>query len=66
MAEKLTKVETFQVHYICDTCNTGTMQPTGEVLTSYPAKYPHVCNHCKEKKNFLKTYPYITHKEVEG
>lgn len=35
----------------------GSMISTGIMLTSYPAKYPHVCNICGVEVTFNRKYP---------
>ena len=47
-----------KIEYNCDVENcTGKMISTGIMLTSYPAKYPHVCNICGVEVTFNRKYP---------
>lgn len=59
MAELKQKVKTYMVEYVCDECEVGTMSPEGVALLSMPAKYPHICDHCRAKKILDKKYPYM-------
>lgn len=52
-------VTPISVDYRCDSCKEGFMRPNGEILTSYPAQYPHVCNKCFVGQSFDRTYPYV-------
>lgn len=47
------------VDYLCPECKTGRLRPTGMILTSNPAQYPHKCTKCEHFDTFLKVYPYI-------
>lgn len=65
MAEKRTEVKTYVVRYICDDCGEGEMVPTGQCLTSWPAKYPHKCSKCGASATFTgSSYPRTVYKEV--
>jgi hypothetical protein len=50
-------VNTYIVDYECPECGEGVLKPTGEVLTSFPAQYPHKCTHCNHTETFRETYP---------
>ena len=59
--EERVEVKTFRVRYKCPDCETGYLIPTGKVLTSYPAKYPHKCDNpdCDYTQTFRgKKYPH--------
>lgn len=45
---------------LCPDCN-ASMEPTGEVLCSYPAQYPHICPVCGTQIQYgiTEKYPYI-------
>ena len=45
---------------LCPKCNTQ-MHPTGDMLCSYPAQYPHVCPECgyEIRYGLKEKYPYI-------
>lgn len=58
MAEMACDCKVLIVSMTCDKCKNGFMEPTGIVLTSYPAKYQHMCNKCGHMQNFYKNYPY--------
>lgn len=57
--ESRTEVKVVEIDYNCPQCTVGKMRPTGIVLTSYPAQYPHKCNECGYNENFYKTYPFV-------
>lgn len=42
----------------------GEMRPTGGVLASFPAQYPHSCSTCGATENSAKMYPCIEHREA--
>lgn len=48
----------------CDECKQGYMRPTGMMLTSNPAQYPHRCNKCDHHKNYLVQYPHTEDERV--
>lgn len=62
------EVKTIQVDYTCDKCGVGKMRPSGNVLMTYPAQYPHFCNNpekCDGVNTFAGiTYPYTTYEKV--
>lgn len=56
--EELVKIKGFKtVNYICDSCKTGKMLPTGIALTSMPPLFQHKCDNCGEINSFIHTYP---------
>lgn len=58
MAEVKNKVQTYIINYVCDECYDGNMERDGNiVLTSNPPLFPHKCNRCGYKMNFIDTYP---------
>lgn len=60
--EKKIEVKTYQIDYICDTCNEGKMRPTGISFPTNPPQYPHVCDKCGAAQTFRnKIYPAIIH-----
>jgi len=62
--EKRIEVATYMVKLICDKCE-GEMKPTGLCLTSFPPKYPHECQNCKNVINISgKTYPHTEYSEI--
>jgi hypothetical protein len=58
------QVQTFEIDFQCPICNKGFLRPTGTVLTTYPAQYPHKCNNllCDYMETFYKTYPFTMYK----
>lgn len=59
---------TIRVDYKCPECETGYLRPSGKVLMTSPAKYPHRCdNHkCDYIKTFSgKKYPHLEYKETD-
>lgn len=59
-------MKAFQVIRFCQRNCDGTMESTGKILLSNPAKYEHSCTKCGCKETFDKTYPYIDFKEDIG
>ena len=68
MAEEKYKVQTYEVDYKCDVCSKGWYRPTGVVLTTFPAQFPHECNFCGAEMIVREhTYPYVvTEKVIEA
>ncbi len=62
MKELKKLVRTYVVHATCE-CG-GEFKPTNVVLTTYPPKYPHVCNKCGKGEVFDTTYPRNEYEEV--
>lgn len=64
--ETRNEVKTIQVDYKCPSCENGKLRPTGNVLATYPAKYPHLCNKCDYTETSSgKTYPYTEYVKVD-
>ena len=61
--ETKTEVKTYKIDFKCPNCSDGYLRPTGMVLMSYPARYPHNCTHCDYKETFFKKYPTIEYGE---
>ena len=57
------EVKTFLTRLICPSCD-GEMKPTGMTLTTYPVKYPHICEGCGLASVEKVTYPVLTYEEV--
>lgn len=57
--EKKIEVRSFEISYICDRCNEGTMIYTGVTLMSNPPQYPHRCDTCFNTQNLKNIYPRI-------
>lgn len=65
MAEEKYKVNTYEIHYKCDVCGKGYMRCTGEILLTFPAKYPHRCDYCGAEMIVMgHTYPHIVTEKV--
>lgn len=64
MSETKTKIQPFQIDYVCNECGEGRMRPTGLALLSHPPKYPHVCDKCGKERIFRESYPKIVYEEV--
>ena len=64
--ERRMVVRPVRVHQLCQ-CGKGEFLPTGIVLTSYPAQYPHVCNAagCGNTITFYSTFPTIEYEAVD-
>lgn len=63
MKEEFQEIKTYRVIARCE-CG-GQMNPTGQVLSTYPEQYPHFCDSCGKTELYLKTYPTITYKHIE-
>lgn len=57
MGEQRFEMKPYGVRYLCE-CGSE-MKPTGEVLPTYPPKYPHFCKKCEAKQNLSEKYPTI-------
>ena len=57
------EVKTYKVYAYCEKCG-GLMHPTGEVLTSLPLQFPHVCCECGNREVFLEAYPSTEYEEI--
>ena len=65
MPEREFELRPVGVDYICDKCNTGVMELSGNMmLTTHPPLYPHQCNACGHMQNFDQKYPTVKHKRV--
>jgi len=64
MPEQKREVKTFVVDMRCDQCEKGNMHPTGEVKTSYPPLYVHICNVCGYNKLYTQHYPRVEYEDV--
>lgn len=53
------EVKVYLVEYKCPSCENGHLLPTGNVLMTYPAKYPHKCTECEYTETFFVQYPKI-------
>lgn len=65
--EEHSEVKVYQINYKCPKCETGYLEGSGYVLTSYPPTYPHKCNNdsCDYSESFRgKSYPYIEYKKI--
>lgn len=61
-------VKPVQVDYKCPKCKQGYLRPTGTVLSTYPARFPHKCNnfYCDYMETFSdKQYPYLEYVDVD-
>lgn len=63
MKEEVREVKTYKVIARCE-CG-GQMKPTGVVLSTYPAQYPHVCDRCGQTETYFKEYPTYVYGYVE-
>lgn len=62
--EQKTYLNTVKVEMTCNYCKKGKMLPTGITLTSYPPQYPHACDNCDTRENFLEVYPSVRYEEI--
>ena len=53
------EVKSFQVQYVCDSCNEGYMEPKGPMLMTHPPLYPHRCRNCDVTMNLKHAYPIV-------
>ena len=64
------KMVPYEINRICEKCNRGWMKLKSErgivnVLMTYPAQYPHICDNCGAVGTFTQTYPYIVYEPSE-
>lgn len=66
MAEEKYAVETYEIDFRCDVCGNGYYRPTGEIITTFPAQFPHKCNFCGAVMIVREhTYPYTVVEKKE-
>jgi hypothetical protein len=67
MPETKNEVRVYQVGYVCDQCEKGTMLPKGEAIAMPDGinLHKHVCGHCGAAGTFEHTYPRTVY-EVAG
>ena len=58
------RVVSYKVRMVCDKCGAGYMMPTGEVMTTFPLKYPHKCSQCGFLDSYLDVYPRMEYHET--
>ena len=56
--ERVAEAKALIVEMICDECKEGKMAPDGIMLFSDPPQYPHKCEKCGYKTNYLFRYPF--------
>ena len=56
------KMEVYEEPIVCD-CG-GELNPTGEVLLTYPGLYPYICNKCRKITNWDKANPSISYETI--
>ncbi len=56
MAEISRKVVPYEYNYLCDQCNGGMMQATGQTIEGL---YEHKCVICSHKSALNKSYPHV-------
>ena len=66
MSERKTACNTYKVEYVCEMCNTGTMDATGSVVDTYPPKYQHICTSCGHEGYLETHYPEIRYEPVKA
>jgi len=64
MTEQIHPVEVSEVEYICPSCHTGRMLPSGLALMSNPPLYPHVCPNCNTTLNLQHRYPRLLYRRI--
>lgn len=57
------EVKTYKTYAYCEKCG-GVMEPTGQVYTTSPLRFPHECRDCGYSETFLEVYPKIVYEEV--
>lgn len=65
MAEQNFEIVPVGIKYICDSCDDGEMEYTGNMLMTHPARFAHRCKKCNSDQSFLKKYPTIEYKTKE-
>ena len=66
MAEKIIKVETYLIDYICDKCKKGKMMHTSQNQQGAYSPNSHKCYECGNIEELVEKYPkikYIDNKE---
>jgi len=68
--ETKTPIKFYKVNYCCDDCsikpNPGCLLKfTGQVLTSSPPYYVHVCGICNKRYNLHKLYPCTEYEKIQ-
>lgn len=64
MLEKRVEVKTYIVKAVCEKCD-GEYIYNRNCLTTYPAKYSHICNNCGDTQCFDCHYPITEYVEIE-
>jgi uncharacterized Zn finger protein len=57
------KIKTFKQALECPECS-GELETNGEILTSNPPWFPHVCRDCGYTANLRDKFPRVVYKEV--
>lgn len=58
-------VKPIGINYICDSCQKGEMNQTGEVkMYEHHATFVHKCSNCSEKKELKEKYPLIRYQQI--
>lgn len=66
MGEIKTPVKVYHVEYICDSCGMDFMKFTGQMHSSYPPWFRHVCPKCGESTALRYKYPRIVYEQTGG
>lgn len=61
MAEEVYMANVERVHYGCDVCGEGRLEPTGRILVAAGVTHAHehICSKCGDVQILDKTYPFI-------
>lgn len=57
MPEMVCESKTLIVQMLCDKCEDGIMEFTGEALCTYPSQYIHKCQSCGHTESYFTYYP---------
>jgi len=63
--EEKQDVKIVKVSYKCPKCETGYLEPSGTVFTTFPPMFPHKCNVCEYGETFNASYPRIEYEPIK-
>ena len=66
MAIEKTPLQAVRADRRCDQCAEGYFRPTGVVLASCPAQYPHRCSICDRAQTFTERYPHVVYEDAKA
>jgi len=63
--EERQDVKLVRIEFKCPECETGYLEPTGQVFTTNPPMFPHKCNVCEYGQTFNENYPRLVHEPLD-